>query len=265
VPDTLHILIFPFYLIIFGPGQSFDGEWLSTGSAKLEGESEVAANTSAHVEILSDGKVTGTLKLKDLFPRGLLKTKLSTSNKFFLGLEYSHDVGTFTAEGDHDLGKGATDLTVSSLLKPIRNVQVGGQLQLAIDGANANVNRYEIGLGYAQPSKKFELTAHFSEEVKKGAAPQLALQYIHFIDSIWTYGAKFTRPITDGKSTVELGGTYQLSGSSKVGAKVNHSGLVALYLLTRPDANVQFTQSLQFDATDAAAPHKFGMGIRFSK
>lgn len=243
---------------------SFDGEWASSGASKLEGESKIANNTSAHFEFLSDGKITGTLKMKDLFPRGLLKTKLSTANKFFLGVEYSHDIGTFTAEGDHDLAKASTDFSFTTLLKPIHNIQVGGQAQLSIDGSSTSFNRYEIGLAYAE-AKKYEVTAQLAEDLKKGTSPLLTVQYIHFIDPKWTYAAKIGRPVGDGKTTVEIGGTYQMSTVTKAGAKVNQSGLVALYLQTRPDPNVQLTQSLQFDATNASNPHKVGLGFRFSK
>jgi len=244
---------------------SFEGEWTSAGSSKLEGEAKIGAKTAANVEFLSDGKVTGTLKFKEIFPGALLKTKFSTANKLFLGLEYTRDSATFTAEGDHDLKKSATELNFSALFKPYTNVLLGGSLQLGADATGAGINKYDIGVGYAQ-DKKYELTVNITEEVKKSLPAQLQVNYIHYLDSLWTYSAKFSRAVVDNaKPAVELGGTYQLSSLSKVGAKISHTGLLGLYLVSRPDPNVTLTQSVQLDVTDNSTAHKVGFGVKFSK
>jgi hypothetical protein len=67
--------------------QSFDGEWSSKGNSKLESEYKLPNNLALNLELLSDGQVTGTFKLKDFArPGATLKAKASTANKVFLGV-----------------------------------------------------------------------------------------------------------------------------------------------------------------------------------
>jgi hypothetical protein len=243
---------------------SFEGEWVSAGVSKFETEIKLPHNTTATVECLSDNKITTTFKLKDIFQGAVFKAKASTANRAFLGIEYTHESGTLTGDVDHDLSKGASDVNASALFAR-RKFLLGGALQLGFQSSASTLNKYELGVGYSEP-KKFEATALVSEDCKKGAAPQLTLQYVHYADAIWTYAAKFATALQDGsKPTAELGGTYLLSSDTKLGAKINNAGLLGLYAVTKPDPNVTLTHSLQVDINGGGAAHKFGFGVKFSR
>jgi hypothetical protein len=241
----------------------FDSEWTSGGKGKLEGECKISPDMTGTLECLTDGKITGTVKIKNLFPGATTKLKGSTANTGFFGLEYAQDWGTLTSDVSHNADKGYSEMTSTAMFNH-RNFLVGGSVQLGFRDASMSVNRYDIGLGYAEKGK-FEATTLVSEDCSGDKPPKLMLQYIHFVDSKWTYGAKFETPLAaDLKPDCELGGTFTVSSDTKVGAKITNTGLLGMYLLTKPDANVTLTHALQLDVNNRSAPHKFGFGIKLS-
>lgn len=239
---------------------SFDGEWLSKGNSKVESEFKLPNNVSVNVECLSDSKITGTFKLKDVFQGAVFKTKASTANKIFFGLEYTQEWGTVTGDADYDVVKGVAAINASTLLKH-KKFLVGGSVQLK---QGTEISKFDIGLGYSEP-KKYEVTAQLSEE-PNNAPPQLLVQYIHYADNLWTYAARVNNTLDSSpKTTVDLGGTYQHSADTKIGFKINNTGVLGLYLVAKADPNVTLTQSIQVDVNDRSAPHKFGFGVKFAK
>jgi hypothetical protein len=241
---------------------SFDGEWSSKGNSKLESEYKLPNNVAFNLELLSDGQVTGTFKLKDFARPGLtLKSKTSTANKAFIGVEYVQDFGTITADVDHDIVKQSTVLNVSSLFSR-RNFLAGGSVQVT---PKDGLTKYEIGAGFIEPST-FEVTAVVSEDLVKASAPQVLVRYIHFVDKTWTYGAKFNTSLeSPAKSSVELGGAYNLNSDTKLGLKIDSASQLGFHHVSKLNPNVTLTQSLQLDLNDRSAPHKFGLGVKFSQ
>jgi len=170
---------------------TFNAEWSAKAAAKLETEFKLPNSTSLNIEALSDNKVTATLKLKDALPGATLKSKASTNNKIFVGVEYIHALGSFTGELDHDLVKGSV-LTASGLVSQ-KKFNLGGSVKLL---PNSGLAEYVLGGGYEEKGA-FELTAKLSENIEKSGPAQLLLQYIHYARPDLTYAARFSRSLEE--------------------------------------------------------------------
>eukprot|EP00301_Raphidiophrys_heterophryoidea_P011413 c17520_g1_i1.p1 GENE.c17520_g1_i1~~c17520_g1_i1.p1 ORF type:complete len:278 (-),score=93.96 c17520_g1_i1:192-1025(-) len=240
---------------------TFNVEWSAKAASKIETEYKLPKSTALTIECLSDSKITATLKLKDVTPGATVKAKAATTNKAFVGVEYVNGLGSFTGEVDHDLVKQSSVVTVSGLVGQ-NNFLLGGSLQILPHAGVAAA--YVLGGGYEEKGQ-YELTAKLTENLEKRVPPQLLVQYIRYARPDLTYAARFTRSLEESpKTSLELGTVYAASSATKVGAKLNNSAQLGVYALHKINNSISLTQSYQLDVKDQAAPHRLGVGIKFT-
>jgi len=236
----------------------FETEWSSKGNSKMETHYKMPNNTSLDVEFESNSTVNGTLKMKNVVDGLTVKGKLNTESKAFLGLEYMIDNMSLTADAE-SLASGPV-FNMSALCHQ-NSFTCGGAVKVLPD---LLIGDYAVGLGYSEP-QKFEVTAKVSEALApKKTDLAVLVQYIHYINSTVTCGASFQRTLVDApKSTTTLGGTYKLSGGTKLGLKIDSDSKLGMHAIHQLNDDITLTQSLQLDVSQASSPHKFGFNMKF--
>jgi voltage-dependent anion channel protein 2 len=238
---------------------SFDTEWSSKGKSKVETHYKLPNKASLDVECGNDSTITGTLKMKQLAPGLVVKAKTSTRASAFLGLEYTQNVASLTADIDYSASKGPV-INASAILAQ-NAFTAGGSLKLLPDSGLAD---YALGLGYGE-AKTFDITAKLSETIAPKPKPlNLLVQYIHYVSPSVSYGASFSRTISDSPSSATtLGGTYKTPQGTKVGLKIDSASKLGAHVVHEVTDNVTFIQSFELDVSNLASPHKYGFNLKF--
>lgn len=198
------------------------------------------------------------IELSELLTPGL-KTELITTlvpngnRNAKLNFFYQHS--TINARLFFDLLKGpltTADFTVSQ-----DGFIVGGEL--GYDIASAEINKYNVGLGYRNPLYSIGLTA--SNKLSTFSAA-----YYHKINPSVEAGAKATwDSVKSSNVNVEFATKYKLDKTAFIKTKISDSGLAALSYSQVLRPGVTLGLGTSFDALKLSEPvHKLGFSLTFA-
>eukprot|EP00298_Acanthocystis_sp_HF-20_P024239 c34401_g1_i1.p1 GENE.c34401_g1_i1~~c34401_g1_i1.p1 ORF type:complete len:276 (+),score=99.08 c34401_g1_i1:32-859(+) len=237
---------------------NFKTELFSRGKGKIQTSFKIPNKGNFEVECETNDKVTAILKLQEFVPRALLTTKASTSHNFFFGVEYKHELGNLTGDLDYSPTTGS-NLFASALVSR-NNFLFGGNVKLSPD--SGNLRNYSAGLGYSQ-SGKYEVTGTYSADFEKSGLPEVQLRFIHLVNPQLSYAASVSQSLSEkAQPRCELGSTYQLNSSTKVGAKITSAAQLGFFSLHKLNANTTLTQSVSLDKTESGVAQQFGLSFK---
>lgn len=131
--------------------------------------------------------------------------------------------------------------------------------ELGYDIASAKVNKYSVGVGYANPLYTVGVTSTSNLSVFTAA-------YYHKVSPLVEAGAKATwDSVKSSNVNVEFATKYKLDSGAFVKAKIADSGLTALAYSQQLRPGVTLGLGASFDALKLAEPvHKLGVSLSFS-
>ena len=131
--------------------------------------------------------------------------------------------------------------------------------ELGYDISSAKVNKYSVGVGYANLNYGLAATATSNLSVFSAA-------YFHKVSPLVQVGAKATwDSIKSSNVNVEFATKYALDNTSFIKAKIADSGLTALSYTQELRPGVKLGLGASFDALKLAEPvHKLGFSLSFA-
>ncbi|GEQ69281.1 hypothetical protein JCM33374_g2952 [Metschnikowia sp. JCM 33374] len=131
--------------------------------------------------------------------------------------------------------------------------------ELGYDIASAKLNKYSVGVGYANPLYTVGVTSTSNLSVFTAA-------YYHKVSPLVEAGAKATWDSVKSQNVnVEFATKYKLDSSAFVKAKIADSGLTALAYSQELRPGVRLGLGASFDALKLAEPvHKLGVSLSFA-
>ncbi|KAK6204914.1 Porin/voltage-dependent anion-selective channel protein [Scheffersomyces amazonensis] len=131
--------------------------------------------------------------------------------------------------------------------------------ELGYDIASAKVNKYSVGVGYANTQYALAATATSNLSVFTAA-------YYHKVSPLVEVGAKTTwDSVKSSNVNVEFATKYALDKTAFVKAKIADSGLTALAYSQELRPGVKLGLGASFDALKLAEPvHKLGFSLSFT-
>ena len=131
--------------------------------------------------------------------------------------------------------------------------------ELGYDISSAKVNKYSIGVGYANLNYGLAATATSNLSVFSAA-------YYHRVSPLVEVGAKATwDSVKSSNVNVEFATKYALDKSAFIKAKIADSGLTALSYTQELRPGVKLGLGASFDALKLAEPvHKLGFSLSFT-
>lgn len=131
--------------------------------------------------------------------------------------------------------------------------------ELGYDIASAKLNKYSVGVGYANPLYSVGVTSTSNLSV-------FTATYYHKVSPLVEAGAKATWDSVKSQNVnVEFATKYKLDSSAFVKAKIADSGLTALAYSQELRPGVRLGLGASFDALKLAEPvHKLGVSLSFS-
>jgi hypothetical protein len=239
---------------------SFESIWSSTSKSSVKTEINVCPKRlSAEVECESDGKVSTTVKY--IQKQTVFKVKGTTVPNLVVSAEHTRDKSTATAEVDHTLG-GRTLINLSALYAK-KWYLVGGNASLS---AENEIKLKEFTLGAGVLKDRTEVNAFLSQNVEKNAPPNAIFQFLHRVNPVFTYAARFSRSIEpSAKCTTELGGNYVISDNTTLGAKITNTAQVDITAKHDFNSFVSFTQSFGLNIAQPSVPYQYGFSIKMKR
>lgn len=227
-------------------------------AASVEGVYRDKATGLTLTEGWSNANVLSTkIELSELLTPGLkgeLDTTAVPNGSKNAKLNFFYEHSAVSARLFFDLLKGpvaTADLTVA-------HDGFTGGAEIGYDIASANINKYSVALGYANPLYSVGITSTQKLSVFTAA-------YYHKVSPLVEAGAKATwDSVKSSNVNVEFATKYKLDSSSYIKAKVADSGLTALSYSQKLNPGVLLGLGASFDALKLAEPvHKLGVFLKF--
>ncbi|CUM67819.1 uncharacterized protein PRCAT00005525001 [Priceomyces carsonii] len=198
------------------------------------------------------------IELSELLTPGLkgeLNTSVVPNGPRNAKLNFFYQQSAVNARLFFDLLKGP--VATADLAASHDGFVAGGEL--GYDIASAKVNKYSVGVGYANPIYTVSATATSNLSVFTAA-------YYHKVSPLVEAGAKATwDSVKSSNVSVEFATKYALDSSAFIKAKIADSGLTALAYSQKLRPGVTLGLGASFDALKLAEPvHKLGFSLSFS-